>query len=45
MTAHDYYPKKLVKFTILSIPKDKSVSPSECTNYRGISRGGGALKS
>ena len=36
MTTHDYYPKKLVEFTIMSIPKDKSVSQSECRNYRGI---------
>ena len=37
MITHGYYPKELVKSTIISIPKDKSVSLSKSTNYRGIS--------
>ena len=35
--THGYYPKELVKSTIISIPKDKSASLSKSTNYRGIS--------
>ena len=34
--THGYYPKELVK-TIIPIPKDKSISLSKSTNYRGIS--------
>ena len=37
MLTHGYYPKELVKSTIISIPKDKSISLSKSTNYRGIS--------
>ena len=37
MITHGYYPKELVKSTIISIPKDKSASLSKSTNYRGIS--------
>ena len=37
MLTHGYYPKKLVKSTIISIPKDKSIRLSKSTNYRGIS--------
>ena len=37
MLTHEYYPKELVKSTIISIPKDKSISLSKSTNYRGIS--------
>ena len=36
MLTHGYYPKELVN-TIISIPKDKSISLSKSTNYRGIS--------
>ena len=38
--THGCYPKELVKTikktTILSIPKDKSISLSNCNNYRGF---------
>ena len=37
MLTHGYYPKELVKSTIISISKDKSISLSKSTNYRGIS--------
>ena len=37
MIINGYYPKELVKSTIISIPKDKSASLSKSTNYRGIS--------
>ena len=37
MITHGYYPKELVKSTIISIPKDKSASLSKSTNYKGIS--------
>ena len=37
MLTHGYYPKEQVKSTIISIPKDKSISLSKSTNYRGIS--------
>ena len=37
MLTHGYYPKELVKSTIISIPKDKSISLSKSTNYIGIS--------
>ena len=36
MLTHGYYPKELVKSTIISIPKDKSASLSKSTNYRVI---------
>ena len=35
--THGYYPKELVKSTIISIPKDKSASLSKSTNYGDIS--------
>ena len=37
MLTHGYYPKELVKSTIISIPKDKSIGLSKSINYRGIS--------
>ena len=37
MLSHGYNPKELVKSTIISIPKDKSISLSKSTNCRGIS--------
>ena len=37
MLTHGYYPKELVKFTIISIPKNKLGSLSKSTNYRSIS--------
>ena len=36
MLTHGYYLKELVKSTIISIPKDKSLSLSMSNNYRGI---------
>ena len=37
MMSHGYYPKELLKSTIISIPKDRSASLSNSDNYRGIS--------
>ena len=37
MLTHGYYPKELVKSTIISFPKNKLASLSKSTNYRGIS--------
>ena len=37
MIVHRHYPNELLKSTIISIPKDKTVSLSNSDNYRGIS--------
>ena len=37
MLYHGYYPSYLLKSTIVSIPKEISVSLSNSNNYRGIS--------
>ena len=37
MLIHGYYPKELLKSTIISIPKDRTASLSNSDNYRGIS--------
>ena len=35
MLCHEYYPSALFKYTIVSIPKEKSASLSNSDNYRG----------
>ena len=37
MINHGYTPDVLLKYTIVSIPKDHNVSLSNSDNYRGIS--------
>ena len=37
MIVHGHYPSELLKSTIISIPKDKTASLSNCDNYRGVS--------
>lgn len=37
MLVHGYFPKELLKSTIISIPKDRSASLANSDNYRGIS--------
>ena len=37
MITHGHYPSELNKSTIISIPKDKTASLSDSSNYRGIS--------
>ena len=36
MLVHGYYPSELLKSTNISLPKDKTVSLSSSSNYRGI---------
>ena len=37
MLVHGYYPSELLKFTIISLPKDKTATLSSSSDYRGIS--------